>query len=205
MVVLSIPGSRLKEVYAHCEAAYPEEGCGVLAGPETEAAVTIAYPCLNIQNRLHAEDPEAHPRDARTAYRIDPADLFRITRELRESNGAFKAIFHSHADVGAYFSDEDQAQAAPSLELSVAAFARGEGLSEEQVVERLRSGALDGDPEARRVRARIPGYPNLVYLVVDVTRGRARGFRAFCWDGMRRTYVPTQVNVDGQSAGETGT
>jgi proteasome lid subunit RPN8/RPN11 len=183
---------------AHCEKHYPEEACGLLVGPPEGARATDCVPCANVQGRLHAEDPSTHPRDARTAYRIDPRDLFELTRRVRDDGLSFKAIFHSHADVGAYFSDEDQRQAAPEMELSIAAFARGEGLSEARVAALLADGRLGGDAAAARVRARVPTYPELVYLVVDVTAGRARGFKGYRWDVPARTYVEVPVAVAGE-------
>ncbi len=201
MVALSVPRHIVSELYAHCAAAWPDEACAVLAGPEGGATATRAYLCTNIQNRLHQEDPVAHPRDARTAYLIDPADLFRITREVRDEALEMVAIVHSHADVGAYFSAEDQRQAAPEMTLSTAVFARGEGVTEELVRAQLKNGQLAGDPAADQVTARIPVYPELVYLVVDVTRSEAREFKSFAWDAGARTYVETRVDVteDGQA------
>jgi proteasome lid subunit RPN8/RPN11 len=181
---------------AHCEKHYPEEACGLLLGPPEGNVATDCRPCANVQNRLHAEDAGAHPRDARTAYRIDPRDLFDLTRAARDEGLAFRAIFHSHADVGAYFSDEDQRQAAPVMELSRAAFARSEGLSDSQVAAMLADGTLEGT--AGKVRARVPTYPELVYVVVDVTAGTARGFRGYAWDPAARTYL--EVDVAGGAA-----
>jgi proteasome lid subunit RPN8/RPN11 len=81
----------------------------ILARPDDQAD-RVLFPCRNIQNELHAKDPVGHPRDARTAYYIDPRDLLAIGR--RESEGYRVAtIYHSHIDVGAYFSDTDKKNA----------------------------------------------------------------------------------------------
>jgi len=197
MPPLSLSEPLLDEIYAHCQGTYPDEGCGVLTGPVGQAVLTGIHPCANIQNALHADDPRAHPRDARTAYRIDPRDLFEVTRMAREQGMELKAIFHSHADVGAYFSDEDQRQAAPVLDLSVAAFARGEAMDPADVTARLADGRLPGDPALGRVRARVPVYADLLYLVVDVTDGKARGFKGYRWHVDARTYVEVDVPVRG--------
>ena len=67
-------------------------------------------PCRNMQDELHAKDPARHPRDARTAYYIDPADLIAIGR--REVQGfRVLTIYHSHIDTGAYFSPTDKRNA----------------------------------------------------------------------------------------------
>jgi len=197
---LSLPEDLVGRIYDHCEGAYPEEACGVLVGPPEEPLATRVEPCRNIQNELHAQDPAAHPRDARTAYRIDPRDLFELVRGVRAEGLEMKAIFHSHADVGAYFSDEDQRQAAPVLELSAGAFARGEGLTEAEAAARLADGRLPGDAAQGTVRARVPTYPDLVYLVVDVSHGRACGFRGYAWDPAARTYAEVAVPVEGRAA-----
>jgi [CysO sulfur-carrier protein]-S-L-cysteine hydrolase len=86
---------------------YPHESCGVIV---TRGAERRLVRCRNAQNDLHAKDPARHPRDARTAYYIDPADLLRIGR-LEAEGFAVAVIYHSHVDAGAYFSDTDKRQA----------------------------------------------------------------------------------------------
>ena len=98
----------VEEMARHACEAFPEECCGViLAG---ERGDTLRR-CTNIQNQRHAEDPIKYPRDARTAYFIDPKELFQIHRETNERGWAIKAIYHSHPDHEAYFSDEDRTAA----------------------------------------------------------------------------------------------
>ena len=80
------------------------------AGARAPEPDRLLVPCRNIQNELHAKDPVRHPRDARTAYYIDPKDLLAIGR--REAEGYRVAtIYHSHIDTGAYFSDTDKRNA----------------------------------------------------------------------------------------------
>ena len=62
-------------------------------------------PCRNIQDELHARIPQRHPRDARTAYFIDPKDLLAIGRLRGARATGSPTIYHSHVDAGAYFSD----------------------------------------------------------------------------------------------------
>jgi adenylyltransferase/sulfurtransferase len=90
----------LDEIYAHARAGYPEEICGLII------AENEVRRCENRQNALHAEDPEHFPRDARTAYNLAPKDLLFLGRSLGGARPV-TAIYHSHVDVGAYFSDED--------------------------------------------------------------------------------------------------
>lgn len=64
--------------------------------------------CTNIQDRLHREDPQRYPRDARIAYFMDPEDLYAIFKESSEQGTSIKAFYHSHPDHEAYFSEEDR-------------------------------------------------------------------------------------------------
>jgi adenylyltransferase/sulfurtransferase len=66
-----------------------------------------AIACVNIQNRLHAENPLRFMRDMRRAYSLDPRDIAALQKSLRGDMPA-KIVYHSHIDVGAYFSAADQ-------------------------------------------------------------------------------------------------
>jgi [CysO sulfur-carrier protein]-S-L-cysteine hydrolase len=97
-------------VEAQAAAEYPGECCGVVLTRGDRPADRLLLPCRNIQNELRQKDPARHPRDARTAYYIDPKDLLTIGR--REAEGYRVAtIYHSHIDTGAYFSETDKRNA----------------------------------------------------------------------------------------------
>ncbi len=97
-------------VEAQAAAEYPGECCGVVLTRGDRPADRLLLPCRNIQNDLHQKDPARYPRDARTAYYIDPRDLLTIGR--REAEGFRVAtIYHSHIDTGAYFSETDKRNA----------------------------------------------------------------------------------------------
>lgn len=100
----------LAALYAHAQREYPRECCGIVYGPQNEAVADTAVACRNIQDELHAEDPVQFTRDARTAYNFDARDIFALQKSLRGAAPA-KIIYHSHVEVGAYFSDTDQAAA----------------------------------------------------------------------------------------------
>ena len=104
----------LAELYAHAALGYPEEVCGIILGPQ--GAPDEVRRCENRQNALHREDPITFPRDARTAYNLGPQDLFFLDRSLRSPRPA-QIIYHSHVEVGAYFSAEDVAGAVVEGEL----------------------------------------------------------------------------------------
>ncbi|MDE0028365.1 MAG: M67 family metallopeptidase [Deltaproteobacteria bacterium] len=94
----------------HALETYPEECCGVILGGDGGEEV---HRLENIQNRLHATDPETFPRDARTAYTLDPKELEAVLEQAERRGLAFKALYHSHPDHDAYFSAEDKACATP--------------------------------------------------------------------------------------------
>jgi adenylyltransferase/sulfurtransferase len=100
--------STLEALQSHARETYPEECCGfVLADGEKEEVRRIA----NVQNRMHALDPVAFPRDARTAYFMDPRELLAVQREVDRSEWKIRAVYHSHPNHDAYFSPEDKKQA----------------------------------------------------------------------------------------------
>jgi [CysO sulfur-carrier protein]-S-L-cysteine hydrolase len=96
-----------RAIRRQAEEEYPSESCGVILARPGERRLVR---CRNAQNDLHARDPERYPRDARTAYYIDPKDLLRIG-ELEREGFAVAVIYHSHVDAGAYFSETDRRQA----------------------------------------------------------------------------------------------
>lgn len=104
----------LSPILRHLEAAYPNEGCGlVLRAPDGTLRVR---PMRNAYDRYHAVDPQTYPRTSRTAYLFDGKEQLEVGREADARGESVACIFHSHADVGAYFSEEDAAMAAPDGE-----------------------------------------------------------------------------------------
>jgi proteasome lid subunit RPN8/RPN11 len=100
----------LEAMYTHAREGYPEEVCGfVLEGGEVRR-------CENQQNKMHALDPESYPRTAAHAYFLGIKDLKFLDQSLK-SERPVRVIYHSHVDVGAYFSDEDKRAAALDGEL----------------------------------------------------------------------------------------
>jgi adenylyltransferase/sulfurtransferase len=100
----------LAEIYAHARRDYPSECCGIVFGGRGQMVADQVKPCRNIQDQLHAEDPELHPRTSYNAYNLEPSEIFALEKSLRGERPA-KIVYHSHIDVGAYFSDTDQAAA----------------------------------------------------------------------------------------------
>jgi proteasome lid subunit RPN8/RPN11 len=91
----------LQRIAELSRAAYPDEACGLIVVRSWDEARLVEME--NLQDRYHARDPVRFPRTARTAYAMHPLRL----SEAVEAGGGLLCIWHSHCDVGAYFSDED--------------------------------------------------------------------------------------------------
>jgi proteasome lid subunit RPN8/RPN11 len=98
-----LPPGALSRIYGHARATYPEECCGWLRGRGPTATL---HACANRQNRLHELDPGRYPRTAREAYEIGGRELLDLVESFASPQPA-SIIYHSHPDVGAYFSAED--------------------------------------------------------------------------------------------------
>ncbi len=101
-----------------------EESCGLLLGPSAEPLLVDAIvPMENRANKLHKLDPSSYPRTGRMYFDIDPLKFERAVREGEGSGRPVKVLYHSHLDVGAYFSKTDAQAAtmggdAPSYDLA---------------------------------------------------------------------------------------
>ena len=106
--MIEIEARALEAMHGHAVEGFPEEVCGVLLASPTGQVVRRMQ---NVQNALHAADPVANPRDARTAYQFDGAELLDVTRQGDEDGWRIVLFYHSHPQHGAYFSDTDKARA----------------------------------------------------------------------------------------------
>jgi len=92
----------------HAEQAYPNECCGLMLRSRSDQTAPLRLrKCTNAQDSYHRLDPVSFPRTARNAYFIDPKELLEIERERRSNDETIVAIYHSHCDAEAYFSEED--------------------------------------------------------------------------------------------------
>ena len=90
-----------QQIADRCAEAHPNEACGLFVGTSWDDARMVLME--NMQDKYHSRDPERYPRTARTAYTMHPLKLM----DEVERAGGLLAIWHSHCEVGAYFSDED--------------------------------------------------------------------------------------------------
>lgn len=104
----SIGHASMDAMIAQAEREFPFECCGFVIGNSTTEEVR---PITNIQNRKHAEDPVGFPRDARTAFLMEPREHLAVMNEVDRRKLALRVVYHSHPDHDAYFSATDRAQA----------------------------------------------------------------------------------------------
>jgi len=107
---LTITPEVLAEIEAHAVAAHPSECCGFLSGPVDEPGlIDHAQREENEADKYHRLDPETFPRTSRDYFKINELRAAKAFAAGASSGRPIKVIYHSHPDVGAYFSAEDAA------------------------------------------------------------------------------------------------
>jgi proteasome lid subunit RPN8/RPN11 len=110
---LQISSYVLDMMILRAEKEYPNEACGIVIGPKGIQKAIGVFPIPNIQDELHAQDPQRYPRQAKTAYQMDPKEVKIVEKEAASKDFETKLFYHSHPDHGVYFSEEDKAIACP--------------------------------------------------------------------------------------------
>ncbi len=110
ITALTLTQKAWEEISHHAIETFPEECCGVILH---NGKTDDVRRCKNIQNDLHALDPESYPRNATIAYAMDLKELESIIHEAETTGAKIKAFYHSHPNHEAYFSQEDRAFATP--------------------------------------------------------------------------------------------
>jgi proteasome lid subunit RPN8/RPN11 len=106
---VAYPPELVARLAALCEADPAREVCGFVVRRD---GVLHLMHVENVADRYHAVDPERFPRTSRDSYLMDPRAQLRIQRELEGWwGGEIVAVWHSHVEVGAYFSEKDRADA----------------------------------------------------------------------------------------------
>ena len=103
---MKLTESSWQSIAAHARQTFPDECCGIIF---SDGVVQRVVALENIQNKLHALDPEAFPRSAATAYNINALELDKLCSEAKNRGEKFIAFYHSHPDHDPYFSAEDKA------------------------------------------------------------------------------------------------
>lgn len=103
----TMPARLLNELREHAREALPEECCGLLVG-KRPGHFSRVHRCRNEMTRLHRADPMRHPRDGRKAFHMNEIDYKTVMEEAEAESLQVTAVYHSHADAAAYFSELDQ-------------------------------------------------------------------------------------------------
>ena len=90
MSIVLAPGV-LEQIVRHAQSHAPKESCGLIAGRGAGERL------IPIRNLLESS----------TAFEMEPAELIRSLRQLRESGEQLLAIYHSHPFGPAHLSAED--------------------------------------------------------------------------------------------------
>jgi len=98
----------LARIRALCEEDPERESCGFVVR-RAGALEVVEVP--NVADAYHARDAVHFPRSSRDSYLMDPRVQLRVLRELEATGGEVAAVWHSHVEVGAYFSAKDRADA----------------------------------------------------------------------------------------------
>jgi len=157
----TITRTSLDMIVAEAEREFPCECCGFIIG---EGAVEEVRPIANIQDQKHIENPAAFPRDARTAFLMDPREHLAVLNEIDRRKLKLLAVYHSHPDHDAYFSATDRAQ------------------------------ACSFDPAE-------PDYPDTIYLVMSVRRGKFARAAAFGWDSIAKEFAEVGLDISAVISG----
>src|SRR5512146_1229855 len=96
----------VEEIAQHACETFPEECCGVIL---TDGTADQVNRLKNIQNQLHALDPQTYQLTASIAYAMDYKELELVIDQAKRNGAKLKAFYHSHPNHDAYFSDEDKA------------------------------------------------------------------------------------------------
>ena len=108
MKAATIRRTTLDAIVVQAEREFPSECCGFIIGDDSSEEVR---PIANVQDRMHASDPVSHPRDARTAFLMEPKQHLAVLEEVDRRALRIRIVYHSHPDHDAYFSPTDRAQA----------------------------------------------------------------------------------------------
>ena len=111
--ILEVSSSNFSAMRRHACATFPEECCGLIIERQGHLQVVRV---TNVQNQLHAKDPEQFPRTAATAYSMRWKEVELLFEAAYKGSLRLHAVYHSHPKHGAYFSEHDRAAAAGWLD-----------------------------------------------------------------------------------------
>jgi [CysO sulfur-carrier protein]-S-L-cysteine hydrolase len=96
--VLRLDRTAYDQLVAQAYDCYPEEACGLIAGPVGDDVAGRFYPCRNVAASARV-------------YTIDPHDHLRAERDADDRDWEINGVVHSHTHSEPYPSPTDVAQA----------------------------------------------------------------------------------------------
>src|SRR5262245_20242240 len=134
---LRLTQGQYETIISHCFNGFPDEACGLLAGPLAPDGVAgtgevrVAYPCENAD------------KSART-YTVDSRDYLRSMRDAESRGDEIIGVWHSHTHTDAYPSPTDVRQAVdPAWWYVIVSLKHGEPVLRAFAI---RDGAIDEVP-----------------------------------------------------------
>ena len=104
---LNFSNEHIRLMYDHAREKYPSECVGAIIGDGKDPATNRLIRLSNVQDKMHSGDPEKYNRDSRTAFFVDPKEVFDLFRKVDEEGLKMIALYHSHPDHDCFFSQED--------------------------------------------------------------------------------------------------
>lgn len=109
---MRIVRSEYERILRHGEKAYPEEACGFLIA-DAAGHVVEAVSVTNAAEKMRQEQPGEFTRSAADGYVMEPKEQLAVEHAADAAGRTVIGVYHSHPDVGAYFSAEDKKRALP--------------------------------------------------------------------------------------------
>ncbi len=132
---LSVPSTLLREIHSHGEAAYPEEGAGLLLGVANgdSKQVSALLPITNAR-----EDSARHNR-----YLVTPQDYMHAEQEAARRGLDVLGVFHSHPDHPNRPSEFDREWAMPWFSYVITSVNQGQAVESRSWLLRQDRSAFD--------------------------------------------------------------
>ncbi|NRA37236.1 MAG: Mov34/MPN/PAD-1 family protein [Planctomycetes bacterium] len=111
MITISTPIA--EEIAHHAISWYASESCGLLFAAKGSTDCVRCVCMENLQDKYHEKMPEDFPRTSVDAFKLNEREVMKLDEAAHIDGQRLLAIFHSHVDCGAYFSEEDILMAAP--------------------------------------------------------------------------------------------
>ena len=100
--MIVIEPADLRRIVDHCEAAYPNEACGLLVGHDDSLDGERTVILTRVEQSTNVAEGDRASR-----FEVDPALRLRLQKELRGGPERVIGIYHSHPDSGAQPSATD--------------------------------------------------------------------------------------------------